>query len=106
MKIRKKIYHFEKGEYGGYFSYERLSPKEIEEFVRENIEIINGVPKYKEDRIPTYWDENNEKYLSDYIYIQIGVFQCVKVEYRLRDYHFQYINYKNPDVKMMVLYKQ
>lgn len=105
MKIRKRLYHFEKGEYGGYFPYERLSPKEIEEFVRENIEIRNGIPKYKEDRIPTYWDENNEKYLSDYIYIQIGVFQCVKVEYMISDYRFQYINYKNPDIKMMILYK-
>lgn len=105
MKIRKKIYHFEKGEYGGYFPYERLSPKEIEEFVRENIERRNGVLKYKGDRIPTYWDGNNEKDLSDYIYIQIGVFQCVKVEYMISDYRFQYINYKNPYIKMMILYK-
>lgn len=105
MKIRKRLFHFEKGEHGGYFPYERLSPKEIEEFVRENIKIRNGVPKYKENRIPTYWDENDEKYLSEYIYIQIGVFQCVKVEYGFKDYTFEYINYRNPDVKMMVLYK-
>lgn len=105
MKIRKRLFHFEKGRDGGYFPYERLSQKEIEEFVRENIEIRNGAPKYKGDRIPTYWDENDEKYLGDYIYIQIGVFQCVKVEYRLRGYTFEYINYRNPNVKMMVLYK-
>lgn len=105
MKIGKRLFHFEKGGYREYFPYERLSPKEIEEFVRENIEIINGIPKYKENRISTYWNENDEKYLSNYIYIQIGVFQCVKVEYILKGYTFEYINYRNPDVKMMVLYK-
>lgn len=110
MKIkRKNDYFFHKNISYEDYPFKRLSNREIENFINENVVLKDGWLYYNDFLIPTYWHYDYARCVNSHVCVQTGIKKCTTINFLNSNSSFQFIHdleYNIDNFKMMILYKK